>query len=84
MPQIMGVTLTLVDHWDFQVKIRVYSCNPFVFKVPTYFFFFFDPGLKINYSLFFIELELGTQCVVEMDEKQTILHQDTTLDKVER
>ncbi|XP_066259078.1 kinesin-like protein KIF13A isoform X2 [Euwallacea similis] len=30
------------------------------------------------------ELELGTQCVVEMDQQQTILHQPTTLDKVER
>ncbi|XP_030756486.1 kinesin-like protein KIF13A isoform X3 [Sitophilus oryzae] len=30
------------------------------------------------------ELELGTQCVVEMDKQQTILHQPTTLDKVER
>ncbi|XP_076261045.1 kinesin heavy chain 73 isoform X3 [Rhynchophorus ferrugineus] len=30
------------------------------------------------------ELELGTQCVVEMDKQQTILHQPATIDKVER
>ncbi|CAG9759456.1 unnamed protein product [Ceutorhynchus assimilis] len=30
------------------------------------------------------ELELGTQCVVEMDDHQTIIHQSTILDKVER
>ncbi|XP_073985612.1 kinesin heavy chain 73 isoform X1 [Rhodnius prolixus] len=30
------------------------------------------------------ELELGTQCVVEMDKLQTVLHQPTTIDKLER
>ncbi|XP_024082800.1 kinesin-like protein KIF13A isoform X2 [Cimex lectularius] len=30
------------------------------------------------------ELELGTQCVVEMDGGQTILHQPTTIEKLER
>ncbi|CAH1979361.1 unnamed protein product [Acanthoscelides obtectus] len=29
------------------------------------------------------ELELGAQCVVEMDKQQTIVHQPTTLDKME-
>lgn len=30
------------------------------------------------------ELELGTECVVEMDSQQTILHHSDTLDKMER
>ncbi|XP_034249047.1 kinesin-like protein KIF13A isoform X2 [Thrips palmi] len=30
------------------------------------------------------ELELGTECVVEMDSQQTILHHPNTLDKIER
>ncbi|XP_052131193.1 kinesin-like protein KIF13A, partial [Frankliniella occidentalis] len=30
------------------------------------------------------ELELGTDCVVEMDSDQTILHHPNTLDKMER
>uniref|UniRef100_A0A069DXT9 Putative kinesin-like protein n=1 Tax=Panstrongylus megistus TaxID=65343 RepID=A0A069DXT9_9HEMI len=30
------------------------------------------------------ELELGTQCVVEMDKLQTVLHQSATIDKLER
>lgn len=32
----------------------------------------------------FAELELGTECVVEMDSEQTILHHPNTLDKMER
>ncbi|KAJ8964374.1 hypothetical protein NQ317_003091 [Molorchus minor] len=30
-----------------------------------------------------LELELGAQCVVEVDKQQTIIHQPTTLDKME-
>ncbi|XP_031773674.1 kinesin-like protein KIF13A [Apis florea] len=30
------------------------------------------------------ELELGTQCVVEMSGQQTILQHPTTMDKIER
>ncbi|XP_049818282.1 kinesin-like protein KIF13A isoform X3 [Aethina tumida] len=30
------------------------------------------------------EQELGTQCIIEMDQQQTIIHQPTTLDKLER
>lgn len=32
----------------------------------------------------FTELELGTPCVVEMQKQQTILHQPSALDKVDR
>lgn len=35
--------------------------------------------------VFFVaEQELGTQCIIEMDQQQTIIHQPTTLDKLER
>lgn len=34
--------------------------------------------------LFVSELELGTQCVVEMSGQQTILQHPTTMDKIER
>lgn len=32
----------------------------------------------------FSELELGTQCVVQMENQQTILQQPLTLDKIDR
>lgn len=32
----------------------------------------------------FAEIELDTPCVVEMDKQQTILHQPSTLDKMDR
>lgn len=57
----------------------------------------FIPGLKqqplncrriltdvVSLSYLVTELELGTQCVVEMTGQQTILQHPTTMDKIDR